>query len=113
MRYFHTTQCKRLLTILLLGLDILLPPLLQIAAYWLALLRAGLVAVAMALHFAGKNQGRGSHCVLVVHAAEKVCGLLDLFVHELCASEEEVQVEVEIRSDPWLTRATTRTPKDR
>jgi hypothetical protein len=90
MRYSHTTQCKRLLTILLLGLDVLLPPLLQVAAHWLALLRAGLVAVAMAPHFDGKNHGRGSHCVLVAHAAKRVPDLLDLFVHELCVSEEEI-----------------------
>lgn len=71
---------KRLLTVFLLGLNVLLSPLLEIAAHWLSFFRVALVTIAMAPQFTWKNHGRTFHRVLVVYGARKVYGLLDRIV---------------------------------
>jgi hypothetical protein len=111
MQCFHGTQgYKRLLTVLLLSLNVLLSPLLEIAAHRPSFIRAAPVAIAMALRSARENRGRCYHCVFRVHCARSMAYLIEES-HKSGMSEKEGQDVVEMSSDPWLTRATCRSSK--
>jgi hypothetical protein len=78
MQCVHGTQgYKRLLTVPLLSLNILLSPLLEIAAHRPSFIRAAPVAIATALRSARENRGRCYHCVFRVHGARSVTYLIE------------------------------------